>query len=93
MEAEREQNQLKFERYKENLERVFSQLEPELGSVNENAREAIDLARRYLSDAIYFKEGGQMTTALISLAYCEGLLDALRLLKIVKFKWGTGKQG
>lgn len=91
MAAEGEQSRLRFERYKENLDRVFSQLKPELRKADANAMKVVDLARRYFEDAVYFKEGGQLTTALISMAYCEGLLDALRLLKIVDFKWEAGE--
>ncbi|MEM3737041.1 MAG: DUF357 domain-containing protein [Candidatus Bathyarchaeia archaeon] len=80
-----EQDRIKFERYKGNLERVFSQLE--LKKIDRNSGEVIDLARRYFEDAIYFRKNGHVTTALISLAYCEGLLDALRLLKVIDFRW------
>jgi FAD synthetase len=41
----------------------------------------------YLKDAKYYKAQKKFETSLTSIAYCEGLLDALRLLGAVKFKW------
>jgi FAD synthetase len=46
-----------------------------------------DWAKRYLNDAKYYQEKGKMETSLTSVAYCEGLLDALRLLGVVDFSW------
>jgi len=47
----------------------------------------IGTARRYLEDAKYYRGRGKLETGLASAAYCEGLLDALRLLGVVKFSW------
>ena len=41
----------------------------------------------YLEDAKYYKAQGKLETSLTSVAYCEGLLDALRLLGAVNFEW------
>ncbi len=41
----------------------------------------------YLEDAKYYKSSGKLETSLTSIAYCEGLLDALKLLGAVKFEW------
>jgi len=46
----------------------------------------------YLEDAKYYKAQGKFETSLTSVAYCEGLLDALRLLGAVKFEWPTNPQ-
>ena len=43
----------------------------------------------YLEDAKYYKTKKKFETSLTSVAYCEGLLDALRLLGAVKFEWPT----
>ena len=43
----------------------------------------------YLEDAKYYKAQGKFETSLTSVAYCEGLLDALRLSGAVKFEWPT----
>ena len=44
-------------------------------------------AKRYLEDAKYYQKKGKLDTSLTSVAYCEGLLDALRLLGAVEFSW------
>jgi FAD synthetase len=66
----------------------------EIGELSEkiqlNEKEAktvFDWAKRYLEDAKYYQEKGMMETSLTSVAYCEGLLDALRLLGAVDFSW------
>jgi len=41
----------------------------------------------YLEDAKYYKAQKRFETSLTSVAYCEGLLDALNLLGAVKFEW------
>jgi FAD synthetase len=79
--------EIKFKKYSENLEKVFSQIGLTKNKNEKNVNYIVDLAKRYFDDARYFKEKGQMMTAIISLAYCEGLLDALRLLNLVKFEW------
>jgi len=47
----------------------------------------VDEAKRYLEDAKYYLDKGRFGTSLASVAYCEGLLDALRMLGLVKFDW------
>ena len=49
-------------------------------------------AQDYLEDAKYYKAQGKFETSLTSVAYCEGLLDALRLLGAVKFEWPTNQE-
>ena len=49
-------------------------------------------ASNYLKDAKYYKAKGELETSLTSVAYCEGLLDALRLLGAVKFEWPTNQE-
>jgi hypothetical protein len=46
----------------------------------------------YLEDAKYYKASGKLETSLTSIAYCEGLLDALKLLGAVKFEWSSKNQ-
>ncbi len=81
----------RYAKYLENLKDVFSQLE--LKKFDGKVPEIIDLARRYFEDAKYFKNNNKPVTALISLAYCEGLLDALRLVGCINFKWVVGENG
>jgi hypothetical protein len=49
--------------------------------------EILGYAKSYLEDAKYYKDQKKFQTSLTSVAYCEGLLDALRLLGVVKFEW------
>lgn len=53
--------------------------------------EVVDLAKAYLRDAKYNRDGKRFDVSLTSVAYCEGLLDALRMLGAVEFKWPTRK--
>jgi len=53
----------------------------------EETKTVFDWAKRYLEDAKYYQEKGKIETSLASVAYCEGLLDALRLLGAVEFSW------
>jgi len=41
---------------------------------------------RYLEDAEHYAEE-RRATALASVSYAEGILDALRLLGLVEFEW------
>jgi len=61
-------------------------------SVSEDdVAEVLRWASDYLDDAKYYKAQGKLETSLASVAYCEGLLDALRLLGAVKFEWPTNQ--
>ncbi|MFQ5762346.1 MAG: DUF357 domain-containing protein [Candidatus Bathyarchaeia archaeon] len=77
----------KYNRYEANLRKAFAQISSATATLSEEPREVIDLAFRYVEDGKYFKEKGDLTTALISLSYAEGLLDTLRILNIVSFTW------
>jgi len=46
----------------------------------------------YFEDAKYYKAEGKLGTSLTSVAYCEGLLDALRLIGAVNFQWPSKQQ-
>jgi FAD synthetase len=67
---------------------------PELKTVNgegclniDKVKTVIDEAKRYLEDAKYYFANKRFETSLASVAYCEGLLDALRMLGYVEFSW------
>jgi hypothetical protein len=51
----------------------------------------VDFAKAYLKDAEFYREKEKFEVSLTSVAYCEGLLDALRLLGAVRFEWPTRK--
>jgi FAD synthetase len=82
------------ERYIETARQVFQQIEEEKDSRDARAARTLNYAKRYFDDAVYYRDQKRFETALASVAYCEGLLDALSLLGIVKFEWPTTrKQG
>jgi FAD synthetase len=88
-------SQALLSKYVRNSERVFAEVkighDAEIPS-QEQVAEVIEYAKRYLSDAKYYGEKQQYETGLVSIAYCEGLLDALRLLKLVDFTWPETKE-
>jgi len=73
----------KTERVLENLEVIKFSASLDFEKINE----IIEEAKRYLEDAKYYLDKKQFGTSLASVAYCEGLLDALRMLGLVKFDW------
>ena len=77
-------------RYIRKTERVFGELKlsPSSTLVEEEKIEGvIETAKRYLEDSKYYRRRNKLETGLASVAYCEGLLDALRLLGVVEFSW------
>lgn len=79
-------------KYVTNAEQVLRELaviEDSTGISPEDAKNVVEYARAYLDDAKYYKDKGKLTVSLTSVAYCEGLLDALKLLGAVKFEWPT----
>lgn len=55
----------------------------------ERIEQICEWAKDYLEDARYYREKKKFEVSLTSVAYCEGLLDALRLLGAVNFEWPT----
>lgn len=47
----------------------------------------LDTVRRYVSDSKYYLQSGKSTTALASISYAEGLLDAIKFLGLAEFSW------
>jgi len=78
-----------IKKYVESCRRVLTNLKLKglPRSVGEpEVNELVDHAERYLSDAIYYASE-KRGTALSSVSYCEGILDAMRLLGLVEFEW------
>lgn len=77
-------------KYIASTEKVLKEMQRTKGSTSV-AEERIDnilgYVTAYLEDAKYYKIQKKFETSLTSVAYCEGLLDALRLLGAVKFEW------
>lgn len=77
-------------KYIQNTENVFKEMKITQTSMSidqEKIKNVIETAKRYLEDARYYQGKSKLETGLASVAYCEGLLDALRLLGIAKFSW------
>ena len=77
-------------KYIASTEKVLKEMQQTEGSISV-AEESVDnilgYVTAYLEDAKYYKAQKRFETSLTSVAYCEGLLDALRLLGAVKFEW------
>jgi len=81
-------------KYIRNTERVFEELKLAQDVVvidEEKIKGIIENARRYLDDSKYYEKANKLETSLASVAYSEGLLDALRLLGVVEFTWPANK--
>ena len=82
-------------KYSDSAEKVLKELVQTKGSISvteEKRAEVLRWATDYLEDAKYYKAQGKLETSLTSVAYCEGLLDALRLLGAVTFEWPTSQE-
>ena len=79
-------------KYIVSAEKVLKEMKRVKGAITVN-EECIDkilsYVTSYLADAKYYKAQEKFETSLTSIAYCEGLLDALKLLGAVKFEWPT----
>ncbi|MEA2090192.1 MAG: DUF357 domain-containing protein [Thermoproteota archaeon] len=60
--------------------------------MRKKVEEVLDSAKRYWRDAKYYQQRNKFEVGLASVAYCEGILDALRLLKVVRFSWPNKKE-
>jgi hypothetical protein len=77
-------------KYVASAEHVFDNIEIAESFTNlESVKKVLEFAKAYLEDAKYYRNKKQLDLGLTSIAYCEGLLDALRLLGAVKFEWPT----
>lgn len=77
-------------KYINSAEQVFTKMAVSRDplSVNaENIGKVVGCAKDYLEDARYYMEKKKFEVSLTSVAYCEGLLDALRMLGAVSFEW------
>jgi hypothetical protein len=82
-------------KYITSAEKVLSELkrfQTPITLTDETLNTILSYINDYLDDAKYYKAQGKLETSLTSVAYCEGLLDALKLLGAVKFEWPTKKE-
>jgi FAD synthetase len=77
-------------------EKVLNEMQQARGALTideASVSRVVEYLRAYLADAKYYKAQKRFETSLTSIAYCEGLLDALRLLGAVKFEWSAKPVG
>jgi len=82
-------------KYIVSAEHVFDELELAESSISldsNSVKAVLDFAKAYLDDAKYYRDKKRFEVSLASVAYCEGMLDALRLLGAVKFEWRIKKE-
>jgi FAD synthetase len=82
-------------KYVNSAEHVFRELQISDTWTNvdvSRVTKVVELAKAYLKDAKYYKDQKRLAVSLASVAYCEGLLDALKLLETVKFEWPVKKE-
>jgi len=80
-------------RYIAAVETALSELKPIIMPAiiaRKDVERVVEVAERYLSDSKYYVETGKDVTSLASISYAEGLLDALRFLKLGEFSWPKG---
>jgi hypothetical protein len=81
-------------KYIGSAEKVFASMQRTNSSLNvteEQVANLIRYAKDYLQDAKYYKTQKNLEVALTSIAYCEGLLDALKLIGAARFEWPTNQ--
>jgi hypothetical protein len=79
-------------KYIASAEKVLKEIQRTKGTVTvteEDVDNILGYVKNYVEDAKYYKSQKKLETSLTSIAYCEGLLDALKLLGAVKFEWPT----
>ena len=82
-------------KYIRSTEQVFKEIkivQNESTSMSkEKIDEVIEAAKHYFADAKYYQAKNKFETSLVSIVYCEGLLDALKLLGVAEFSWPPKK--
>jgi Glycerol-3-phosphate cytidylyltransferase (EC 2.7.7.39) len=71
--------------YVRNVEQALEQLRGQ--GLGGDVREVVELAEAYLKDTKHYLKVGDYETALATISYAEGLLDALRVLKLRDIRW------
>lgn len=85
-----EEARKKLDSYIGGTERVFREMvvkPPADESLRKAFESNISLSRQYLADSKYYLDKDDFITALICIAYCEGLIDACRNLGWLSYEW------
>lgn len=85
-----EEARMKLERYIRATDRVFRTMElvpPADKGLQEGLRRNISLSKQYLADGKYYLGKRDFITALVCIAYCEGLIDSCKNLGWLKYEW------
>jgi hypothetical protein len=75
------------EKYITAMEKTIKDMQPTKGPITitqQCINELFGYITAYLEDAKYFRNQKKYETSLTSIAYCEGLLDALKLIGATK---------
>jgi hypothetical protein len=90
-----EEARRKLERYIGGTERVFRTMEmipPADPAMRRSLANNIELSRQYLADGKHYLGKGDLITALVCIAYCEGLIDACRNIGWLRYEWEFGRK-
>jgi hypothetical protein len=82
-------------KYIGSAERVLTEIQltqVTLSIGREHVNNIVEHVKAYVEDAKYYKAQKNFEVSLTSIAYCEGLLDALKLIGAVKFEWPANQQ-
>lgn len=85
-----EEARRKLERYIGATERVFRSMEimpPQETCLKKLLEENIHLSKIYLEDGKHYFRKGDYITALVCIAYSEGLIDACRNMGWLRYEW------
>ena len=81
-------------KYIDSAEKVLAEMRRAHGTLTvseEQVNNIVEYVKAYLEDAKYYKAQKKLEISLTSIAYCEGLLDALKLIGAVEFEWPANK--
>ena len=80
----------RVERYIYGVQKVLNDTSMEV--LDARYHRLIDAAKRYLEDAKYYLDKGDLETALVNIAYAEGLIDSLKYLEVIEPRWSGVKK-
>ncbi len=79
----------KVRKYIDNVKETFKEIK--VKHMDKKVMNILTNVKAYIMDAEYYLNTGKYDVALSCIAYAEGLLDALRILEILDFKWKYAK--